>query len=93
MGSALNQAGVSWAQSRNAKVVRLAIEASNSAARSQILGLGYLETSSWIHSRFEIEPTHMADESTLLRPATNIDADAAWMFWSGSDLASLDVVC
>ena len=46
MGSALNQAGVSWAKSRNAKVVRLAIEAGNEAARNQILGLGYRETSS-----------------------------------------------
>ena len=87
MGSALNQAGVSWARDRNAKVVRLAIEAGNAAARNQITGLGYRETSSWIHARFEIEQTHRADESTSLRPGTNIDADAAWMFWSGTDLA------
>lgn len=87
MGSALNRAGVSWAKSRDAKVVRLAIEADNAAARTQIIGLGYRETSSWIHSRFEIEPAHRADESMLLRHGTNIDADAAWMFWSGSDVA------
>lgn len=87
MGSALNQAAVEWARDRGARVIRLATEASNQAARSQVEALGYREVSRWLYAEFAIDPTHRTADQFRLRPAPGSDADAAWLFWAASDLA------
>jgi ribosomal protein S18 acetylase RimI-like enzyme len=87
VGSALNDAGVEWARKRGARVIRLATEASNMAARNQVKALGYREVSRWLFSEFDIDPTHRAAERYRMRPAPGSDADAAWLFWAASDLA------
>ena len=87
VGSALNDAGVEWARDRGARVIRLATEASNMAARNQVKRLGYREVSRWLFSEFEINPAHRAAERYRMRPAPGSDAEAAWLFWVASDLA------
>lgn len=87
LGTALNHAGVEWAAARGARVMRLATEADNAAARTQVEGLGYRETSSWVFAALEVDPMHRAADEYRLRPAPGSDAEAAWLFWAASDLA------
>lgn len=86
-GTALNHAGVRWAANRGARVVRLATEARNHPARSQVEALGYRATSSWLYAWIEVPPDYRSLDEVRLRPAPGSDVDAAWMFWSASDLA------
>ncbi len=87
LGTALNHAGVAWAKSRGARVVRLATEATNQAARSQVENLGYRRSSSWAYAWIEVRPDHRAPNELRMRPAPGSDVDPAWMFWSTSELA------
>lgn len=87
LGSAMNHAGVAWVRKRGASVVRLATEADNQAARSQVEVLGYRQTSSWVYTWIEVRPDHRAPHELRMRPAPGSDVDAAWMFWSTSELA------
>lgn len=87
LGSELNRAGVAWAGERGARVMRLTTEADNEAARSQVVGLGYRQVSSWVYGELAVEPTHRAPDQYRLRPAPRSDAEAAWLFWAASDLA------
>ena len=87
MGTALNHAGVAWARERGAQVVSLATEADNAAAVSQVEMLGYRQTSSWLYAHWSNHEVQRGGSASQLRPATGSDVDAAWMFWSTSDLA------
>jgi Acetyltransferase (GNAT) family len=87
MGLAMNHWGVAWARERGARVVRLATEAENKAVRRQVEALDYRQTSSWVHARYEIGPGSARPKEPGLRPAPRSDVDAAWMFWSTSNLA------
>lgn len=87
MGSALNEAGVAWTKDRGARVVRLATEAINSAARGQVEALGYRHTSSWMYTMFDIDSSSPQGNGPGLKAAPKSDIDAAWMFWSTSELA------
>lgn len=87
MGMAMNDFGVQWARGRGALVARLAIEEDNDAARSQVLKAGYRLTSRWMFATAGAPTGHRMSPSQRLQLATSIDADAAWMFWSQSDLA------
>jgi GNAT superfamily N-acetyltransferase len=87
LGSSLNDAGVEWARDRGGRVIRLSTEASNVAARNQVTRLGYREVSRWLHAVFHVDATHRSSERYRMRPAPGGDAEAAWLFWVGSDLA------
>ncbi|MFP3883140.1 MAG: GNAT family N-acetyltransferase [Actinomycetota bacterium] len=87
LGKRLNEAGVEWVRERGGRVVRLATEASNMAARNQVRQLGYREVSRWLFAEFDVDPTHRTSERYRMRPAPGSDAEAAWLFWAGSDLA------
>jgi hypothetical protein len=82
MGTAMNRAGVEWAREQGARVARLAIETDNVAAQRQVDGLGYRHTSSWVGAG--LDPRQ---GSGTLERSTTAEADAAWLFWSGSDMA------
>jgi len=86
LGNALNSAGVRWAVERGARVVRLAAETANLPAATQVVALGYRQTSSWTFA--ECEPKRRSDGGELRKfgPASRADVDAAWVFWSSSDL-------
>jgi GNAT superfamily N-acetyltransferase len=86
MGSAMNDHAVNWARERGALVARLATERDNQAARSQVLKSGYRVTGRWIYAT-AAAPTGRLEPGRRLQPGAAIDADAAWMFWSQSDLA------
>lgn len=87
LGTDLNNAGVDWARERGGRVMRLATEADNDAARTQVAGLGYRLVATWVYSSFEVDPAHRAADQYRLRPAPGSDAEAAWLFWAASDLA------
>lgn len=87
LGTALNHAGVEWAKSRGARVMRLAVEGDNEAAQAQVEGLGYRMVSNWVYAEFGVESTHRTGDQYRLRPAPGSDADAAWLSWAASDLA------
>lgn len=87
LGSALNHAGVEWAAVRGARVMRLTTEADNTAARTQVEGLGYRLVTRWVYAELAVEPTHRSSEHQRLRKAPGSDAEAAWLFWAASDLA------
>lgn len=87
MGSAMNHAGVEWARGRGARVVRLATEVDNVAARKQVEALGYRIVSTWVYAFCDASASRPTDEDRRLRKAHPSDVDAAWMFWSASDLA------
>jgi ribosomal protein S18 acetylase RimI-like enzyme len=87
LGRRLNDAGVAWARERGGRVVRLVTESSNMAARNQVRQLGYREVSRWLYAEFEVDPSHRTSERYRMRPAPGSDAEAAWLFWAGSDLA------
>lgn len=86
LGNALNNAGVEWAATKGARVVRLAIEAANQPAITQVLALGYRQTSSWTYAQVATHQRPKPDDERKLAPATGSDVDAAWVFWSSSEL-------
>ena len=86
MGSAMNHWGVAWAKERGARVVRLATEDNNLAARRQVEGLGYRVSSTWVYTEFDLGERPALARSDQLRPAPVSDVDPAWMFWSTGDL-------
>lgn len=87
MGSAMNRAGVAWCRERGARVVRLATEEDNEAARRQVESLGYRCVSNWVYAEFDVAGVRPIREVMRLKPAPSSDVDPAWMFWSTSDLA------
>lgn len=87
LGSNLNHAGVEWARERGGRVMRLATEVDNDAARAQVATLGYRQVSSWVTGDLAVDRTHRAPDQHRLRPAPGSDAEAAWLFWAASDLA------
>lgn len=87
LGTVLNDAGVEWAREQGANVVRLAIETDNQAARNQVERLGYREGSTWVSGFLQPETGYRSETAHRLRPAAGADVDAAWMFWSTTDMA------
>lgn len=88
LGSALNRAGVAWLADQDAQVVRLAIEADNQSARSQVEKLGYRPVCTWAHGEIGVDPTMRCPRHYRLRPTPPTEADAAWVFWSIGELAA-----
>ncbi len=87
MGMAMNDYAVEWARAKGALVARLATEEGNEAARSQVLKSGYRMTGSWAYATTPMSSGRRLQSEDRLRPGGTVDADAAWTFWSQSDLA------
>jgi GNAT superfamily N-acetyltransferase len=87
MGMAMNDHAVEWARSHGALVARLAIEEDNEAARAQVLQSGYRRTGRWSYATAPMSIGRRLSPEERLRAGTTMDADAAWTFWSQSDLA------
>jgi GNAT superfamily N-acetyltransferase len=87
MGRAMNAYAVDWARGRGALVARLAIESDNEAAIGQVLKSGYHQTGEWVHATAPPATGRRLAPDLQLRPGAAVDADAAWTFWSQSDLA------
>ena len=87
MGMAMNDHAVEWARSRGALIARLVIEESNEAARGQVLRSGYRPGSRWAYATAPASTGRRLPPDQRLRAGVTVDADAAWTFWSQSDLA------
>jgi GNAT superfamily N-acetyltransferase len=87
MGRAMNAFAVDWARDRGALVARLVIETDNEAAIGQVVKSGYHQTGEWVHATAPPTSGRRLDRDLQLRPGLVVDADAAWTFWSQSDLA------
>jgi ribosomal protein S18 acetylase RimI-like enzyme len=87
LGTALNAAGVEWARRQGARVVRLAVETDNEAARQQVAKLGYRVGSTWV-AGFAGAPGRHGMVGTALHPSLSQDLDAAWMSWATGELAA-----
>ncbi|MGA7097512.1 MAG: GNAT family N-acetyltransferase [Acidimicrobiia bacterium] len=87
MGIAMNDHGVEWARQRGAKVVRLVTESGNEMARGQVEKSGYRQIGDWLYGVAEPAVGRHPRPDDRLRIAGSADADAAWMFWSQSDIA------
>jgi len=87
MGMAMNDHAVEWARSQGALVARLVIEESNEAARGQVLRSSYRPGSRWAYATAPKSTGRRLLPDERLRAGTTVDADAAWTFWSQSDLA------
>jgi GNAT superfamily N-acetyltransferase len=88
MGQAMNDYAVEWAREQGALVARLAVESDNEAAISQVLRSRYRQTGDWVHGTAPPATGRRLDSDLRLRPGAAVDADAAWTFWSQSDLAA-----
>ena len=87
MGMAMNDHLVEWARSQGALVARLVIEESNEAARGQVLRSSYRPGGSWAYATAPGSTGRRLPPDERLRAGLTVDADAAWTFWSQSDLA------
>jgi GNAT superfamily N-acetyltransferase len=87
MGMAMNDHAVEWARSHGALVARLVIEESNEAARGQVLRSSYRPGGRWAHATAPESTGRRLPPVERLRAGLTMDADAAWTFWSQSDLA------
>ena len=87
MGMAMNDHAVEWARSHGALVARLVIEESNEAARGQVMRSSYRLAGRWAYATAPESTGRRLPQDERLRPGVTVDADAAWTFWSQSDLA------
>jgi GNAT superfamily N-acetyltransferase len=87
MGMAMNDYAVAWARERGARVARLAVETSNRPAIGQVLKSGYRAIGDWVNATAPAATGRRLENDLRLRPGAALDADAAWTFWSQSDLA------
>jgi hypothetical protein len=87
MGMAMNAYAVDWAKDRGALVARLAVETSNQAAIGQVLRSGYRPSGDWVNAIAAASTGRRLENDLRLRAGAAVDADAAWTFWSQSDLA------
>ena len=87
MGMAMNDHAVEWARSHGALVARLVIEESNEAAHGQVMRSKYRLAGRWAYATAPGSTGRRLSPDERLRPGVTVDADAAWTFWSQSDLA------
>jgi hypothetical protein len=64
------------------------VESDNEAAIGQVLRSRYRQTGDWVHGTAPPATGRRLDSDLRLRPGAAVDADAAWTFWSQSDLAA-----
>lgn len=87
LGTMLNRVSVGWIRSQGGLVARLAIEEDNTAARNQVLALGYHQTSVWIFGSMMIGEGARVDRGDRLSVVGRSDVDPAWMYWSTSEIS------
>jgi ribosomal protein S18 acetylase RimI-like enzyme len=99
IGSVMNDFGVDWSRERGAKVVRLATEETNTAARAQVEKLGYRAVARFALAVRAIESKAPPSAGTgsnggrrltgteRLDLAPSAEADPAYLVWSTGDQA------
>ncbi len=99
IGSVMNDYGVEWARDRGAKVIRLATEEENAAARAQVEKLGYRPVARFVLAVRMLEKKSSPETGTgsnggrrlpgpeRLDLAPSAEADPAYLVWSTGDHA------
>jgi GNAT superfamily N-acetyltransferase len=96
LGSAVGHATWEWARDRGAKVVRLAIEGWNEAARGQVTKAGFRPLGDWLWATRGVGDASPVPEGNggvrvkgaeALKPAHSAEAELALLSWSGGELA------
>ncbi len=96
LGSAVGQAMWEWARTADARVVRLAVEDWNEAARGQVMGAGFRPVGSWLWARRGVGDSSPVPEGNggvrvkgdeALRLAHSAEAEPALLSWSGGELS------
>ncbi len=87
VASLMNRTGLDWARDRGARVARLAVEDTNTAAREQVEVMGYRQTSKWAHANLNPLRNPPTDLAKGLQPAPSADVDAAWLSWISGELS------
>ncbi len=96
LGRALNAASVEWGRGQGAVVAGLLTENDNTAARRQVVSLGYREVAQWFYAERSVEPgesepsgagLQLEEPPQQLAVAPAGDIESAYLTWSGSDLA------
>lgn len=99
IGSVMNDYGVEWARDRGAKVIRLATEEENTAARAQVEKLGYRPVARFVLAVRMLEKKSSPETGTgsnggrrlpgpeRLDLAPSAEADPAYLVWSTGDHA------
>ncbi len=96
IGSAVGDALVGWARDTGARIVRLAIEDWNDAAREQAGNVGFRPLGDWVWALRGVGDASPVPEGNggkrvkgaeALRPAHSAEAEPALLSWIGSELA------
>ncbi len=86
----LNRAGQDWAAAQGALVVRLAVDAANAPARSQVANLGFAPIAVFVHGEAPADNSLPAESRPSLEIRLGLAADAAFVLglWTRSTLGS-----
>ena len=99
IGSVMNDFGVNWAREQGAKVIRLATEETNTAARAQVEKLGYRAVASFVLAVRDLEAKGAPGSGPAsnggrrltgterLDLAPSAEAEPAYLVWSTGDHA------
>lgn len=85
-----------WAIEQGAKVIRLSVEVDNPRAQAQVAAAGFRRVSDWAHAERAVGESSPVPEGNggkrvppaeRLKVAHSAEADAAYMSWTGGELA------
>jgi GNAT superfamily N-acetyltransferase len=95
-GLRITNAMSAWATEQGAKVIRLSVETFNTSAQGQVAAAGFHRVSDWVHTERAIGESSPVPEGNggkrvppaeRLRTAHSAEAEAAYMSWTGGELA------
>jgi GNAT superfamily N-acetyltransferase len=96
IGSAVGEATWDWARDAGARIIRLAVEDDNEAARGQVTKAGFRSVGEWVWAQRGVGDSSPVPEGNggmrvkgaeALKPAHSSEAELALMSWSGGELA------
>jgi GNAT superfamily N-acetyltransferase len=96
LGSAIGRATWDWARDSGARVIRLAVEGPNEAARGQVAKAGFRPIGEWLWASRGVGDASPVPEGNggirvkgaeALKPAHSAEAELALLSWSGGELA------
>lgn len=95
-GLRITDALTHWAIEQGAKVIRLSVETWNTSAQAQVAAAGFRRVSDWVHAERAVGESSPVPEGNggrrvppaeRLRVAHSAEADAAYLSWTGGELA------
>jgi len=96
VGTAVGEAMWQWANNAGARVIRLAVEDWNNAARGQVTKAGFRSVGDWYWAQRGVGDSSPVPEGNggqrvkgyeAIKPANSAEAEPALLSWSGGELA------